>query len=108
MSQNIWYYFFMVRPKICLCLTGKTIKRNLALIDTYRNWIDLVELRVDYLDKDERLQIRKFPVLAGLPCILTIRRKIDGGQYVEGEYSRTMLFARGLSFAEQDTRKNFA
>ena len=27
---------------------------------------------------------------------------------MEGEASRTMLFARGLAFAEQDVRKNFA
>ncbi|AEE17608.1 3-dehydroquinate dehydratase [Treponema brennaborense DSM 12168] len=98
----------MQRPKICLCLTGNTLAEDLAILNTYRKWIDMAELRVDYLEKDERLQIRHFPAMAGLPCILTIRRKIDGGQFLEGEASRTMLFARGLAFAEQDTRKNFA
>lgn len=98
----------MERPRICLCLTGKTLAEDLEILETYRNWIDMVELRVDYLDRDERLHIRKFPQMAGIPCILTIRRKIDGGLYVEGEASRTMLFARGLAFAEQDIRKNFA
>lgn len=98
----------MERPKICLCLTGKTLAEDMEILEKYRNWIDMVELRVDYLDRDERLHIRKFPQMAGIPCILTIRRKIDGGQFMEGEASRTMLFARGLAFAEQDTRKNFA
>lgn len=98
----------MERPKICLCLTGKTLAEDMEILETYRNWIDMVELRVDYLEKDERLHIRKFPQMAGIPCILTIRRNIDGGQFVEGEASRTMLFARGLAFAEQDVRKNFA
>ncbi|MBR2462284.1 MAG: type I 3-dehydroquinate dehydratase [Spirochaetaceae bacterium] len=97
----------MERPRICLCLTGKSLAEDLEILETYRNWIDMVELRVDYLEKDERLHIRKFPQLAGIPCILTIRRNIDGGQFVEGEASRTMLFARGLAFAEQDVRKNF-
>ena len=80
----------------------------MEILETYRQWIDMVELRVDYLDRDERLHIRKFPQMAGIPCILTIRRRIDGGLFVEGEAARTMLLARGLAFAEQDTRKNFA
>ena len=98
----------MERPKICLCLTETTIAKDLEILNSYRNWIDMVELRVDCLENDERLHIRKFPQLAGIPCILTIRRKTDGGFYVEGEASRTMLFARALAFASQDIRKNFA
>ncbi len=98
----------MQRPKICLCLTGKTLDEDLAILNKYRSWIDIAELRVDYLTSDERLFVRRFPELAGIPCILTIRRRIDGGQYYEGEASRTTLFARALAFADQDARKNFA
>ena len=98
----------MQRSKICLCLTGKTIQEDLDLIETYRNYIDIVELRVDYLLPDERLLIRKFPELAGIPCILTIRRKNDGGLFDGAEVSRTTLFARALAYAEKDSRKNFA
>ena len=97
-----------MHPKICLCLTGKTLKENLELLDKYRSYIDIAELRVDQLTNDERLHVRKFPELAGIPCILTIRRRIDGGAYFEGEATRTTLFARALAFADQDTRKNFA
>src|SRR5574344_1454037 len=93
----------MQRPKICLCLTGHTIKEDLLLLETYRPWIDMVELRVDYLTQDERLYVRKFPQLAGLPCILTIRRKTDGGMYEEGEASRTTLFAMGPTSASPMT-----
>jgi 3-dehydroquinate dehydratase/shikimate dehydrogenase len=39
---------------------------------------------------------------------LTIRRKTDGGNFMEGEANRTMLFARGLAFADTDKSKNFA
>lgn len=98
----------MRRSNICLCLTGKTLAEDLEILNRYRDFIDMVELRVDYLDKDERLHIRRFPEMAGIPCILTIRRKIDGGCFIDGESSRTTLFARGLAFAEQDSRKNFA
>lgn len=94
--------------KICLCLTGETLAEDLMLLNKYRPYIDMVELRADYLSKDEQLHIRDFPAMAEIPCVLTIRRTIDGGKFSEGEARRTTLFARALAFAEQDTRKNFA
>lgn len=93
---------------ICLCLTGKTLKEDLEIISRYKKHIDLVELRVDFLDEDERLNIRDFPSQIRVPCILTIRRTIDGGQFSEGEASRSMLFGRALAFANEDPSKNFA
>lgn len=98
----------MARPLVCLCLTGKTLAEDVAITERYSEFIDLVELRVDFLEEDERLNIRNFPGMVNYPVILTIRRGIDGGQFNEGEASRTQLFARGLAFAEQDSRKNFA
>jgi 3-dehydroquinate dehydratase/shikimate dehydrogenase len=68
----------------------------------------MAELRVDCLDPDERLLIRRFPELAGLPVALTIRRRIDGGNFVGGEGSRISLLSKGLAFAEADRRHNFA
>jgi 3-dehydroquinate dehydratase/shikimate dehydrogenase len=68
----------------------------------------MVELRADYLSQEERFSIRRFPALAGLPVILTIRRKSDGGQYDAGESSRIVLFSKALAFAEADVRHNFA
>jgi 3-dehydroquinate dehydratase/shikimate dehydrogenase len=94
--------------RVCLCLTGKTLSRNLAAIEEYRRYIDIAELRVDCLDPDERFLIRDFPRQAGLPVILTIRRRIDGGYFDSGEGSRISLFSRGLAFAEVDRRRNFA
>ena len=94
--------------KICLCLTAKTIKRNLEILNKYRKFTDIAELRVDCLDPDERIFIRRFPELAGLPVILTIRRDIDGGFFAGGEGGRVKLFANGLAYAEADSRYNFA
>ena len=94
--------------KICLCLTGKTIQRNLEILNKYRKFADLTELRVDCLDPDERLYIRRFPELAGMPVILTIRRDIDGGCFAGGEGARVRLLARGLAYANDDSRHNFA
>ncbi len=94
--------------KICLCLTAKTIERNLEILNKYRKYADIAELRVDCLDADERFLIRRFPELAKIPVILTIRRDVDGGHFTGGEGARVNLLARGLAFAEADSRMNFA
>jgi 3-dehydroquinate dehydratase/shikimate dehydrogenase len=94
--------------KICLCLTGKTIERDLEILNKYRSYIDIAELRVDCLLHEERFSIRRFPELAGIPVILTIRRNSDGGCFEMGESSRIALLSRALAFAEVDVRHNFA
>jgi 3-dehydroquinate dehydratase/shikimate dehydrogenase len=94
--------------KICLCLTGSTLQKNIEIFERYSKYIDIAELRADYLTTEERLLIRKFPEMIGVPCILTVRRKIDGGVFTGGEWSRIKLIAMGLAFAETDRRKNFA
>jgi 3-dehydroquinate dehydratase/shikimate dehydrogenase len=80
----------------------------MEVLQKHRKHIDMAELRVDCLDPDERLLIRRFPELAGLPVALTIRRRIDGGNFVGGEGSRISLLSKGLAFAEADRRHNFA
>jgi 3-dehydroquinate dehydratase/shikimate dehydrogenase len=70
--------------------------------------VDIAELRVDCLEPDERILIRRFPEMAGLPVILTIRRSMDGGRYVGGEGSRITLLSKALAFADTDRRRNFA
>ena len=94
--------------KNCLCLTAKTIDRNLEILNKYRKFIDIAELRVDCLEQNESLHIRRFPELAGIPVILTIRRDIDGGQFSGGEGARVKLLANGLAYANADSRLNFA
>jgi len=94
--------------KICVCLTGKTLARDLELLESNRKYVDLAELRVDCLDPDERFHIRRFPEMAGLPVILTVRRSLEGGYYVGGEGSRISLLAKGLAYAAADQRRNFA
>lgn len=38
----------MESPKICLTLTGKTLAENLELLNKYRSYVDMAELRVDF------------------------------------------------------------
>src|SRR5215469_11879574 len=94
--------------KICLCLTGKTLAQNFEILDKHRRYVDLAELRVDCLEPDERFLIRRFPEMAGLPVILTIRRDIDGGSFIGGEGSRITILANALAYADPDRRRNFA
>ena len=96
-----------MQPKICLTLTGKTIAEDLEILEKYRSSIDMVELRADFLEDNERIKIRDFPNMANISSILTIRRQVDGGQFVEGEASRTIIFARALSYAGDEKKKNF-
>jgi 3-dehydroquinate dehydratase/shikimate dehydrogenase len=94
--------------KICLCLTGSTLQRDIEVLEKYRKFVDIVELRADYLTPDERLLIRRFPEMVEIPCILTVRREVDGGLFRGGEWSRIKLIAMGLAFAQTDRRRNFA
>ena len=94
--------------KICICLTGKTLTQDLEILNKNRKYVDIAELRVDCLDPNERFLIRRFPEMAGLPVILTIRRGREGGNYVGAEGSRVTLLARGLAYAAADQRRNFA
>jgi len=95
-------------PLVCLCLTGRTIAEDLAAIDRYRGRVDIVELRADLLDSAEGLSVRSFPERAGLPCILTVRRKVDGGAFQEGEGVRLVMIAKALVYARPDKSANFA
>ena len=94
--------------KICLSLTEKTLAMDLEVLEKYRKYVDIAELRVDCLDPDERLLIRRFPEMAGIPVILSVRRGMDGGSFFGGEGARIMLLATGLAYAETDRRRNFA
>ena len=80
----------------------------MEILERNRKYVDIAELRVDCLDPDERFQIRRFPEMAGLPVILTIRRGIEGGHFVGGEGARITLLAKGLAYAVMDKRRNFA
>jgi len=95
------------KPKICLCLTGRTIEEDLQIVEHYRTLIDYVELRADFLEPSERFFIRAFPEKAHIPSILTVRRIKDGGNFDDGEGVRLVLIAKALSFPKPDPLSNF-
>ncbi len=81
---------------ICLSLTAETFEENLGIIARYRQYIDLLELRADFLGTSACSHLERFPSLTDLPVILTVRRKQDGGAFSGTEADRLRLIAKGL------------
>ena len=79
---------------ICLSLTEKRLADNLEIAESQADHVDCYELRGDLLDPAELPHLGRFPRLAGKACILTLRRKIDGGYYDGGDAERAALFRR--------------
>jgi 3-dehydroquinate dehydratase/shikimate dehydrogenase len=95
-------------PLVCLSLTARTIAENLAVLERYRGKVDIAELRADLLDPSEAFALRDFPSLAGIPCILAVRRKCDGGGYSDGEGQRLVMLAKAIAYARTDSSANYA
>jgi 3-dehydroquinate dehydratase/shikimate dehydrogenase len=83
--------------KICLVLTGKTLAIDLEILERYRPYIDLVELRGDYLIPEEQPMLYHFPKMAGLPVLLTMHRKENGGFFPGTETERIALLTHAFS-----------
>ncbi len=73
---------------ICLTLTGKTSAENAVIIKKFRESIDLVEVRLDFLQKEILRDLRSIKDVLSLPAIATFRRESDGGQYNGSEEYR--------------------
>ncbi|WP_319561532.1 shikimate dehydrogenase [Marispirochaeta sp.] len=82
---------------ICLSLESKTLMENLADVEKYRRYIDLCELRADYLEEWTPEAIRQFPLRAGVPIIFTLRRVADGGHWKGTEEQRCRKICEVLS-----------
>ena len=97
---------------ICLTLSGNTLESCLEEIEANRSYIDSAELRLDYLTPEEQKNAASFPSMAGLPVILTLRRKEDGGKCTLSERERRALLLSALDgdYAyvdiEEDVKKN--
>jgi 3-dehydroquinate dehydratase/shikimate dehydrogenase len=97
-----------MRGKICLVLAEKTLEADLRHVESHRGRIDLVELRADHLADEEKASAGRLPARVGLPVILTIRRRRDGGIYDGPETERVKLLGRlvGQGFAYVDIEED--
>ena len=73
---------------ICLTLSENTIAACLERVKAERDYIDMCELRLDFLTKEECAKAKVFPSLVDLPCIVTNRRVQDGGRCALSERQR--------------------
>lgn len=81
---------------LCLTLTGKTIEENLSDFWKNRSYVELAELRMDFLLPEEISRAATFPGLVDLPVILTCRRTADGGQFALSERKRISYITEAL------------
>lgn len=93
---------------ICLSLTGATRDEWSAAIDSQREWIDIVELRIDLLKPAERgvddlvAWWNSHREAGAPPAILTIRRSGDLGRWEGDEAQRLHLFNRLVTALRPD------
>jgi len=81
--------------RLCLVLNGATLGRDIELLDRYRDKVDLVEVRADFLAPEELSALDRFPRFLGRPAVLTVRRESDGGAFRGTEAERGALYRRG-------------
>ena len=94
---------------ICLVLSETTIEENIKLLEQNRAYIDLAELRVDYLKENQYENIIPFSNNANIPLILTCRRTSDGGKFNKSEKERADILSKALegSFTYIDLEDDF-
>jgi 3-dehydroquinate dehydratase/shikimate dehydrogenase len=85
------------KSRICLSLTASTLEEDFRLLESRRSYVDLVELRADFLEPAELAYLPTFPKRAGLPVILAIRRRRDGGRWKGEESERRGTLSRALA-----------
>ncbi len=86
---------------VCLSLTASTIQEDLELAAANRPWVDMVELRADFLDPAERRDLAAFParlaeVVPEVETILTFRRREEGGRADCSESDRRAILGAAL------------
>lgn len=98
-------------PSICLVLARPTLEENVVAYESNRYFADVVELRADKLDENERENVSSVLEKIDVPVILTFRRRRDGGDFDGDETVRRNFFGRvfasGAKFAYVDFEDDF-
>ena len=80
--------------RLCLTLTEKTLQDCNRIILEYKESVDLIELRVDYLDPPELSKLASFK--SNIPTIITYRKECDGGLYKGDESTRILTLSNAI------------
>lgn len=79
--------------RVCVPIVEPTVERARRSIERVQSFADLIELRIDYLEKP-----RIKPLLLGntIPIIVTNRRREEGGRYGGDEAGRLRLLEEAI------------
>ncbi len=92
-------------PRICLTLTGRTLKECLRQFKEQQYFSDMVEVRADLLNETERERVSAFPRMLAkavpwkVPAVLTFRKTCDGGAFAGSDKTRVDFFKKIFSQA---------
>lgn len=78
---------------ICIPIVGPTMDRALKDIDTCRDLADRIELRLDLI---ENFDLPRLIQQSSVPCIVTNRCKMDGGQFSGSEEERVAILRQAI------------
>ena len=81
---------------ICLTLSGGSLEAVIKEVKRNRQYIDICELRLDLLDKNDQKRAYLFTESVDIPVILTLRREQDGGKCNLSEKARRQLLMENL------------
>lgn len=76
---------------ICLTTSERSLTAALKQVERNKEYIDMVELRLDLLNEGELSSAQIFPRLCALPTIATFRRVSDGGESTLSDKVRMSL-----------------
>ncbi len=81
---------------LCLTLNGRTMAQNMKILEENNEYIDILELRLDALDINNKEELQKaqvFPSQVSKPVILSFRRSDEGGLADISERKRLSVLA---------------
>lgn len=82
--------------RLCLSLTENTIEENLRVLEENRKYVDLCELRTDFLPEQEFRLLSSFPAAAEMPVIFTLRGEEAGGHFTGNDNDFTEITLSAL------------
>ncbi|MBN1649650.1 MAG: shikimate dehydrogenase [Spirochaetales bacterium] len=93
----------------CLVVAEKTISDCIAVMNTYASFIDMAEIRADFLLPDEMEKCAELPSHIRFPLIITIRLPEDGGHFRGSKEERTRLYTQALQggYSYMDLEEGF-
>ncbi len=81
---------------ICLTLSAQSIDECCEQIRRNREYIDIAEVRADFMSKEEQKRLSELPAMTDVPLILTLRRVEDGGRCTLSEKARRQVLLPAL------------